>query len=93
MQCNDQHKYFSLFVLSVNKILRKAALAILTNLSRRMADKHEEHISQVRGWFNGRIKITIARLLSSMIRRDSLPSNLWEQEMDSDLGSGLGFVQ
>ena len=40
--CHEQWKCFSPFVLSVDGILGKEALAILTNLSQTMAAKMEE---------------------------------------------------
>ena len=55
-QCNhyhDQRKHFSPFVLSVEEILAKEALVILSQLSLFMAAKRAEPMLQVRGWENG----------------------------------------
>ena len=47
--CNDQWKHFSLFVLSVDGLLGREALVVLSQLSLFMADKREEPLSQERG--------------------------------------------
>ena len=81
------------FVLSVDGMLRKEALSILTKLSQLIAIKIEEPLSQVRGWVNGQTAIVVTRLYSRMIRRARLPISLWDQEPDQDPGSGLGLAQ
>ena len=43
----------------------------------------------MRGWVNGQIAITVARLYSHIIRGDFLPSTL--KDRDPDWGSGLGL--
>ena len=91
--CHKQQKHFSPFVLSVDGMLGKEALIVLTNLIRLMAKKLEEPLSHVCGWVNGRIIIAVARSYSRMIRGDRLPSPLWDQEPDWDPGSGLGLAQ
>ena len=76
--------FFSPFVLSVDGMLGRAALVVLSQLSRFMADKMEETLSQVREWVNGRTAIAVARYYSRMIRgaRPLIP--LWEREPDWD---------
>ena len=74
-------------------MLGKEALVVLMNLSRTIVTKLEEPLSQVHSWVNVWIAIAIARSYSRMIRIYCLPSPLWDQEPDWDLGSGLGLVQ
>ena len=50
--CHEQRKYFSPFILSVDGMLRKEALVVLSNLSRLVKEKLEETISHVHGWVN-----------------------------------------
>ena len=72
--------FFSLFVLSVDGMLGREALVVIYPLSRVMAEKREEHLSQVRGWVNGKITIAVTRSYSQVIRGAWLPSPLWEWE-------------
>ena len=51
--CHDQRKHFSPFVLSVDVMLGREALVVPSQLSRVMAEKREETLSQVQGWVNG----------------------------------------
>ena len=74
-------------------MLGKEALVILTNLSQLIATKIEEPLSQVRGWVNVRIAITVARLYSHMIRSACLTSTIQYQELEWDPGPGLVLVQ
>ena len=90
--CNNQQRHFSPFVLSVDRMLVREALVILAQLSRTMAEKREEPLSQVRGWVNGQIAIAVARSYSRMIRRAQLPSPLLESDHDWDLESGIGLA-
>ena len=46
---HDQRKYFSPFVLSVDIMLEREALVMLSKLIRVMEEKREEPLSQVRG--------------------------------------------
>ena len=55
------------FFLSVDGMLGKEALVVLTNLSRLIATNLEEPLSQVRGWVNGRIAIAVVRSHYRMI--------------------------
>ena len=80
--CNDQQKLFSPFVLSVDRMLGRESLVRLSQLSRVMAEKREEPLSQVRGWVNGRIAIAVARSYSRMKRGARICSPLREQEPD-----------
>ena len=59
--CNDQRKMFLPFVLSVDGILGREALFVLSQLSRFMAEKREAPLSQVQGWVNRRITIAVTR--------------------------------
>ena len=74
--CHGQRKYFSPFVLSVDRILGREALVMLYQLSRVMAEKGEEPLLQIRGWVNGKIAIAVLRSYSQMICRAWLPSPL-----------------
>ena len=47
--CHNQRKHSSPFVLSVDNMLGSKALVVLSQISRVMADKREEPLSQVRG--------------------------------------------
>ena len=91
--CHDRRIHFSLFSLSVDGMLGKEALVVLTNLSQLVAEKLEEPISHLRGWFNGRISIAVVRLYSLMIRGACLPVPLRDREPDWDSVSGLGLAQ
>ena len=64
------------FVLSVDRMLGREALAILSQLNLVMAEKREEPLSQVRGWVNGQITIDVAKSYSQMIRGARTPSPL-----------------
>ena len=75
-QRHNQHNCFSPFFLSVNGMLGREALVVLSQLSRVMAEKREEPLLQVRGWVNGQIEITVTRSYSRMIHGAQLPSNL-----------------
>ena len=63
------------------------------NLSQFMVAKREEPISHVLGLINGRITISVERLYYHMICVERLPSPLWDQEPDRDLGLGLGLAK
>ena len=58
---HKQWKHFSSFFLSVDGMLGKKVLVVLTNLSHLMAAKMEEPILQVRFWVNFRITTAVAR--------------------------------
>ena len=62
--CHDGQNLFSPFVFSVGGMIGRETLVVLANLSRIMAAKMDEPISNVRGWVNGQIAILIARLYS-----------------------------
>ena len=79
-RCNEQYKHFSPFVLSVDGMIGRESLVVLYQFSQFMADKSEELRSQVRGWLNRRITITVARSYSRMIRGAWLPSPLQERD-------------
>ena len=53
---------FSPFVLYVDGMLGKEALAVLANLSEIMAAKMEELIFHTCVWINGQIKIAVVKL-------------------------------
>ena len=89
--CHNRQKHFSPFFLSVDGMLGREALVILSQLSRFMEKKREEPLSQVWRWVNGRIVIAVARSYSQMIHGARLPSPLREREpgWDPELGIGL----
>ena len=81
------------FVIYVDGLLGREALAVLTNLSRLMAEKMDETILHVRGWINGRIVIVVASSYSRIICGARPPSPLWDQDPDWDPALGLGLSQ
>ena len=89
---HNQLKQFLPFVLSVDRMIWRKTLVLLLQLSRVMSEKRAEALSQVRGWVNGQITISVARSYSRMIRGSHLPSPLWEQDPDWDPESGIGLA-
>ena len=89
--CHNQRKHFLLFVLSVDGILGRKSLVILSQFSRVMEEKGKESLSQVRGWVKKRIAISMVSYYSQMICRVRLPRPLREREpvWDPELGIGL----
>ena len=73
---HEQQKHFSPFVFSVYEMLGKEAQLVLATLSHLMAKKMEEPISHIKGWFNGRIIIVVARLSSQILYRAQVSSAL-----------------
>ena len=69
-QLHEQQKHFFLFVISVDGMLEKEYLFILTRLSQFMVEKMYKPILHVRGWINGRTAIAFATSYSCMIRGD-----------------------
>ena len=61
---HDQRKTISSFVLSVDGILRRKALVLISKLSLVVAEKREEPVLKVRGWVNGLITIVVVRSYS-----------------------------
>ena len=78
------------FVLSVDEMLGRESIFVLSQLSQVMAQKREETLLQVQGCVNRHITIIIARSYSQMIRGARLPSPLREQEPDWDPESRSG---
>ena len=74
------------FVLSVDGMMIKEALVVLTTLSQLMAVK-------ITGWVNRRIAIAVARSYSRVLRGARAPSPLWTREPEWASGSGLGLAQ
>ena len=74
--CHDQQKHYSLFVISVEIMLEKEALVLISQLSQVMAEKREEPFSQVWGSLNGRITIAVEGYYSRMICRVRVTSPL-----------------
>ena len=74
-------------------MLGKEALAVLINVSQIIATKLKEPLSQLRGWFNVKIAIAVARLYSRTIHGACLPSPLQDRKPDWNLESGLGLAQ
>ena len=77
--CHNQWKHFLPFVLSVDVMLGREALVVLSQLSRFTTDKREETLSQVWGWVNGRISIAVVGSYSRMMRGARLSSPLRER--------------
>ena len=71
---------FSPFFLSVDCMLGKEALVILTNLTRLMAAKLDKSFSHVRGWVNAQIAIMVTKSYYCMIHRAFPPSTLQYRE-------------
>ena len=58
-----------------------------------MAAIMEEPISHIKGWFNGRIVITVVRSYYQILRGDWVPSPLQTRDLDWDSGSGFDLEQ
>ena len=58
---------FSPFVLSVDGIMGKEALVVLTTSSRPMAAKMDEPIFHITGWVNRRIAFEVVRSYSRLL--------------------------
>ena len=78
--CYNQWKHFTKFVLSIDCILGREALAVLAKLIRMMAEKMDDPILNVRGWINSWIDIAVTTLYSRMNRVAQLNSTLWYSE-------------
>ena len=83
--CNNQHKHFSTFFISVERMLGREALIMISQLSRVMAEKREGNLSKLGRWVNRHIAIAVERSYSQIIRGAWLPSPLWDQEPGRDL--------
>ena len=90
--CHNQRKMFSLFVFSVDSMLGREDLVVLTQLNQTMAEKMDEPIFHARVWINGQIETAVAISYPCMIRRARLPSSLRDRETDWDLESGIGLA-
>ena len=90
--CHNQRKHILPFVLSVDGMLGREVMVVLSQLSRVMSARRAKPLSQVRGWVNGRIAIAVVKSYSRMIRGARLPSPLWEREPDWDSESGIGLA-
>ena len=82
-----EKKYLS--DIGVKCMLKLLLTVVLSQLSRVMAEKMEESLSQIRRWVNGRITIAVARSYSQMIRRTRLPSHLRQRKQGLDTESGI----
>ena len=91
--CHEKRKNFTPFVLSVDGIMGKEAQVALGTLSPLMVARMEEPILHVKGWFNGRIIITVARSYYRVICGYRVPSPLRTREPDWESGSGLFLAQ
>ena len=58
--CHNK-RIFSPFVISVDGMLGREVLVVLSKLSQVMAEKREEPLLQVKGWVKVRISIAVAR--------------------------------
>ena len=90
--CHEQRKHFLPFVLSVYGMLGREALAVISQLSQVPEKKREEHFSQLLGWVNRRIVISLERSYSRMIHKAQLPNPLREGEPGLDTESGIGLA-
>ena len=88
-----KNRIFSPLFLSVDGILGKEALVVLTNLSRPMVTKMEEPLSHAHGWVNIRIEIVVMILYSCMILVACIYSPMEDREPDQRSGSGLVLAQ
>ena len=59
--CHNKWKLFSPFVPSIDGMLGREDLVVLTKLSRLIEKKMDKLILHVQGWINGWIAITVAR--------------------------------
>ena len=90
--CYDKRRNFSPLVLSVDGMMGKEALVILSTLSRLMAVKMDEPISHVTGWVNDRIAISFARSYSRVhTPQISIPNSLGYPGTRTGVRIGIGF--
>ena len=80
--------FFSPFVLSVDGMLGREALVVLTQFSHTMAAKMDEPVLHVQGQISGQIETVFARYYSLIICRALLPIPLRDREPDWDPESG-----
>ena len=73
-------KNFFIRFISVDGMLRKEVLVVITNLSQLMVEKMEESISHVYVWVNDRITTAVMRLLLFIVCGYCLPSLLHYSE-------------
>ena len=59
--CNNQRKQFSPFVISMDGILGRKDLVLISNLSQAMDSKRSKPVLQVWGWVNSQIAIAVVR--------------------------------
>ena len=89
---HNQQRHFSLFVISIDGILGRETLVLLTNLIWLMAEKTDNPILHVCGCINGPIEISVERSYSRIIRGTRLPGPLRDREPDWGPTSGLGLA-
>ena len=82
-----------MFVLSVDSILGREALVVLSNLIQLMAEKIDEPILHVNFWIKGRIAISVVRSYSRIIHGLQLPIPLWYWDPNWDLALGNRSAQ
>ena len=82
-----------MFVLSVDSILGREALVVLSNLIQLMAEKIDEPILHVQFWIKGRIAISVVRSYSRIIHGLQLPIPLWYWDPNWDLALGNRSAQ
>ena len=87
--CYDQRKHFSLFSPSVDRMMGKESLVILSIVSRLMAAKMDGPNFHVKVWVNDRIVIAVARSYSRVLYGAQAPSSLRTRELDWASGPGL----
>ena len=82
-----------MFFLSVDWIMGKEEILVLSTLSQIMAAKMDKPISYVTGWVNVRIAIVVVRSYSRVLRGAQSPSPLRTQEPECASISVLGLAQ
>ena len=89
--------FFSPFVLSLHRMLRKETQVVLATFSSLMAAEKEKPILHIKVWVDIRITIAVARSYYQILREDHVTSPLGTQDTDWELdwGSvlGLGLAQ
>ena len=85
---HDKHCHYpqkkSFVFLSIDGMLGRESLSVLTQFIRTMAEKVDKLISHILGWINVRIAITVARYYSRMICKAQLHIPSQDRELDRD---------
>ena len=95
-QCLKQRKSFTPFVVSIDGMFGTEAKALLKNIAFIMSEKWDLTYSQVRGYLNSKISISILRAVHRCIRCSRVPTtricrdHLMNERPWED-GAGLGL--